>query len=399
MSRLVALSFSVLVVVGCSGEKTTMTFVVHETEYAAAPGSGEPNLFTTADGRVLMSWIEPIGDGHALRLAERSAGGWSEPMTVVAERDFFVNWADFPSIVETEDGRWIAHWLEKTARSPYAYHVMLVQSSDRGATWSEPVRAHVDESPTEHGFVSMVPLDEGETGILWLDGQNTGGGEGHRGAMQLRAGVISAAGPVTGERLIDDRICDCCQTAMTRTPGGLVAAYRDRSEEEIRDIAVSRFVDGEWSEPYHVGSDNWHFPACPVNGPALASAGDTVAIAWFAAPNEISAIRVAFSTDGGASFGTPIRIDDGDPLGRVDVELLDGETALVSWLERTNGAAEVRAKQVPRTGDAGPSWLVTSTSDARRSGFPRMTAYAGGVLFAWTLVGDEGGVRVARAEF
>lgn len=367
-----------------------------KVEFAAPAGSGEPNLFVTEDGRVLLTWFEPtVGEGHALRVAVRSSEGWSTPRTIVENRDFFVNWADFPSVAVLDDGTWVAHWLEKVASSTYAYHALLSLSADDGRTWSEPFPAHRDDSPTEHGFVTTVPLAGGGAALVWLDGRNTLGEGEDRGAMTLRFTTISADGEFGEEVLVDDRICDCCQTAMVRTTGGLVAAYRDRSEQEIRDIAVVRYVDGRWTDPYHVGNDHWLIPACPVNGPSLAAAGDAVGIAWFTAPEEESKVFVAFSADGGASFDEPVRVDDGRPQGRVDIELLDDGSALVTWLERVGKEAEVRARQVWRSGDAGASWLLTKTSQARRSGFPRMVRLGREIIFAWTLAGEDGGVRVA----
>jgi hypothetical protein len=363
------------------------TLVVGDVEFTAPAGSGEPNLFVTEDGRVMLTWFEPTAEeGHALRASVRSSEGWSTPLTIAENREFFVNWADFPSIAVLDDGTWVVHWLEKVASSSYAYHALLSFSSDEGRTWSEPVPAHRDDSPTEHGFVTTVPLSGGRAALVWLDGRNTGGGGEHRGAMTLRSTTLSADGTFGEEILLDDRICDCCQTAMVRTTGGLVAAYRDRSEEEIRDIAVVRYADGEWTEPYHVGNDNWHIPACPVNGPSLSAAGDAVVIAWFTAPEEESMVLVS-----------PVRVDDGRPQGRVDIELLDDGSALVMWLERVGEEGEVRARRVRRSGEAGPSWLIAETSPTRRSGFPRMVRVNEDIVFAWTLVGENGGVRVARA--
>ena len=51
----------------------------------------------------------------------------------------------------------------------------------------------------------------------------------------------------------------------------------------------------------------------------------------------------AFSFDGGASWGTARRVDEGRPLGRVDIELLPDGGAVLTWLESGPQAAEVRA--------------------------------------------------------
>lgn len=65
----------------------------------AAPGSAEPNLAVGRDGRVYLSWLEPTPDSaFALRLSSFAGGAWSAPRTIRSGRDFFVNWADFPSV-------------------------------------------------------------------------------------------------------------------------------------------------------------------------------------------------------------------------------------------------------------------------------------------------------------
>ncbi len=378
-------------------------YVVGNAEFSAPKGSKAQNLYATADGRVVLTWHEPLSDGgNALKLAIRQRGGrWSEPRTVSRGDSFFVNWADFPSLTELPSGGWLVHWLQRTAPTSYAYHVKLAISGDQGATWSSPFSPHRDVSATEHGFVSMVPWKDGAA-LVWLDGRQMTAGEGTdhgmgRGAMTIRFTTLDAAGKLGEEMLLDARTCECCQTALVRTASGLVAAYRDRSETELRNIAITRFAGGSWSEPKPVHDDGWHYPGCPVNGPSLSAVGDTVAIAWFTAPGEQRRVAVAFSTDGGATFGPPIQVDGGQPVGRVDVELLSGESLLVSWLEATRDGAEIRARQVDRSGRMGRPWVVTRTSEQRSSGFPRMVRVGDQMVFAWTEPAD-GGVRVAVAK-
>lgn len=388
-------------------EPSEPRIMVDSIELSLPAGSGEPNLFGTADGRAILSWLEPTApDGtHALRVAERDADGWSEPRTVRESDRFFVNWADFPSLVELADGQWLVHWLEKVDEATYAYHVRLAFSSDKGATWSEPITPHRDDSPTEHGFVSMVPLARGGAALVWLDGRQMArddpGGE-HEGLelgeMSFRATTVGAAGSLGEDVLLDPRTCECCQTALVATADGLLAAYRDRGEAEIRDIAVVRGVGNVWTEPERVAADEFYYPGCPVNGPQLSAAGDDVAIAWYTAPDQQARVYAAFSSDGGASFGPSIRIDDGDPLGRVDVEQLDDGSALVTWLERTAAAAEVRARLVRKDGWTGAAQTVSETSESRASGFPRLARVGDELVIAWTLTGPEGGVRVASLQ-
>ncbi|MFM9012946.1 MAG: exo-alpha-sialidase, partial [Gemmatimonadota bacterium] len=132
-------------------------------------------------------------------------------------------------------------------------------------------------------------------------------------------------------------------------------------------------------------------------GPAVSAVGDTVAAIWFSAPNDSARVQLLFSTDGGATFGSPIRIDDGRPTGRVDVELLVGDRALVSWVERVEGqGAEVRARLVHRAGTIEPAVVVSPSSGTRSSGFPKMTRTADGAIIAWTIPGTPSTIRLAR---
>ncbi|MDX1547584.1 MAG: sialidase family protein [Rhodothermales bacterium] len=369
----------------------------------AAPGSGMPNLTSTGDGGVLMSWIAPGTDtAWALRFARLDGTAWSEPRTIATGDDWFVNWADFPSIVALGEGRLAAHYLEKSSdASPYAYDVRIVQSRDGGATWSAPRTPHRDGTPTEHGFVSLMPGPDGHLRAVWLDGRRTGGGhDGHGGgAMTLRTATIGPDGALADEAELDARICDCCQSGGARTASGFLVAYRDRSDTapEIRDIATVRHDGTGWSAPARVHADGWELEGCPVNGPVVAADGARAAVAWFTAAGDTPRVRIAFSEDEGATFAAPIEVDDGAPIGRVDAVLLPGGDALVSWVERTDDGAAIRIRRVAPDGRRAPSQTVAPTSPARASGFPQLARQGDRLVLAWTEAADPARLHTAVA--
>jgi hypothetical protein len=378
---------------------------LREIPSPAAPGSAEPNLAAGDDGRVYLSWVEPAADSaHALRFAVLEGGRWSAPRTVASGRDWFVNWADFPSLAVLPGGRLAAHWLQRSGDGRYAYDVRIARSADGGATWSPGVVPHRDGVAAEHGFVSLWPEGGDSLGAVWLDGRKYAAAEGHGGGghgggeTMLLHTALSADGGVGAERPLDARICDCCQTGQAMTSAGPLVVYRDRSPDEVRDVYVVRRVGGRWTEPRPVHADGWKIAACPVNGPQAAARGERVAVAWFSGARDTARVLVAFSRDAGATWSQPVRVDDGDPAGRVDVELLDGGAALVSWIERTGGeAAEVRVRRVSPGGGRGAAATVAATGGERASGFPRMVRSGGEVVFAWTAPGDPSTVRTARA--
>ena len=73
--------------------------------------------------------------------------------------------------------------------------------------------------------------------------------------MTLRAAVVDADQATRAEQLVDDLICDCCQTDVAVATSGPVAVYRDRSPHEIRDIYVTRLLDGKWQTGKPVASN------------------------------------------------------------------------------------------------------------------------------------------------
>lgn len=403
-----------ITLVGCGSETTahdkaleqnTARDRVMEILRSPAPeGAAEPFLYSSSDG-VLLSWLEPVSDAKrfALRFSRYTDGRWSTPRTIIERDDLFVNWADFPSIVEDSGGTLFAHWLQKSGPSTYAYDVRMAISKDGGATWSDPFLLNRDGKKTEHGFVTLAALPGGGVGATWLDGREMNAEAGHEhdaGDMTIRYASVTDTGKITGDVELDQRACECCTTGMTITSAGPVIAYRDRSADEIRDISYVRGDASRWSEPRPVNVDGWKINACPVNGPQVDANGNRAVIAWFTAANEQQRVYAAFSDDGGANFGKPLKVDDGRPVGRVDVVMLEDGTSVVSWLEQTAAGAEIRAREVPSAGTLPPSIKVAESSTARAAGFTRMARAGSDVWFAWTEQNATGKrVRIARGRF
>jgi hypothetical protein len=175
---------------------------------------------------------------------------------------------------------------------------------------------------------------------------------------------------------------------------GPLVVYRDRSDKEIRDISIVRGTDGKWSAPRPVATDNWQLNGCPVNGPAIAAEGQRAAVAWFTSAGNVPRVKLAFSNDAGATFGAPIVVDDGNPVGRVDVLLLADGDAMVCWLEKLRDGGAVRVRRVSPLqagGKLGPAVTVAPSGTARSNGFPQMVRAGQSLVFAWT------GVRVLTA--
>lgn len=372
----------------------------------AGDGSAQPQLSTSSRG-VLLSWVERGADNATLKFAERTAAGWSAPRTVASGGNWFVNWADVPSVVRLDDGALAAHWLQKSGESTYAYDVRLSHSTDDGATWSAAVTPHHDGTETEHGFASLFQMPGAGLGLIWLDGRAMNpGADGHggaqhpdsseAGAMSVRFATFDKSWTQTSEMPIDPRVCECCPTTAVVTSDGPLVAFRNRSNEEIRDIYVSRFENGAWSEPKAVHDDNWQINACPVNGPMLSARGRDVVIAWFTVKEDGGKAFVAFSSDAGRTFGAPIRLDDAATLGRLDIQLLADSSAVATWIEYADGRSQLRARRIMPSGTTSPAVTVSDIARERSSGYPRVASNGSELVFAWT-ESQEGKTRVKTA--
>jgi len=370
-----------------------MAAQVQQLATPAGKGSGEPNLSVRSDGAVMLSWVEKVAAGHALRFAVREGDSWSKPKQVAAGDNWFVNWADFPSLVALPDGRLAAHWLVKSAKGTYDYDVHLAMSADGGDTWSKSLVPHRDGKKAEHGFVSLLPNADNSLSAFWLDGRAmkpTDGGHG-RGAMTLRYVEVLKGGELRRGALLDDRVCECCQTSAAMTSLGPVVVFRDRSEGEVRDISIVRRVAGKWTKSRPVSRDGWQVAGCPVNGPSVAAVGKQVVVGWFTAADNTGRVKLARSTDGGKTFAEPLIIDRGNPVGRVEVVMLPDGAVWMCWLTRVEKGAAVRARRVAEDGTLGVAITVAMTGAERRNGFPQVVRSGEQLLFAWT----DGGVKCA----
>lgn len=383
-----------------------------------APAATAPlalNLATDGDGRLVASWLEPrTGGGFTLRIAARDSSGWGDPRTVVSGAAFVTHPTDLPGVAFLPGAALLAHWQEEADWSAMDFEtdVRLAVSSDGGSNWSAPERPYPLPTLGEHGFVSTWPTETG-VGMIWLDarrqffvpGPDSASKGEWRGSMALHGAVIGADGRPVIEQVIDSVTCECCPTAAAVTSRGPVVVYRDRElpqdveqagiqyeQEVVRDIAITRFEAGQWTEPRIVHADGWVFNGCPNNGPAVAASDQRVVVAWMTGVGGRVAVYVAFSADAGDSFGAPIRIDDGKALGQVTVALA-GEGAVVGWLEHN----KVMARRIGVDGSRGQSIALGASAGTGR--LPRWATDGRSVIAGWLGAGDgAAAIRLVRLD-
>lgn len=366
-------------------EPEALITVVKEVQSPAGASSSLPHLTSNVNS-TLMSWVETKGDSLAtLYFSELENDIWQEPQAIVAGSDWFVNWADYPMVAENKGNYW-SHILKKSSKGTYSYDVKMNIKTKGSSTWETDIALHTDGTPTEHGFVTVLPYKDAFF-VTWLDGRNTEENEtGERGAMTIRAAEVASNGEVSHEYELDVSTCDCCQTTAAITDNGPIVLYRDRSEEEIRDISIVRQVNETWTAPKTIHADGWKIKGCPVNGPKVAALGNNVAVAWFTAAQDTARVQVVFSKDGGENFQKPTVIAKGTTIGRVDVVWVDEETAVVSWMDTKEKISSLNVMKISKTGVASEKVTVLEINGSRQSGFPQLEKVDDMLYFAWTQV-------------
>ena len=380
---------------------TSKDVVVKEIPFLHENSNAQPSL-VSGEGSLSLSWISSNeGEKSTLNFSQFKEGKWINTQTMATGSDWFVNWADFPAHAINEN-LILSSYLKKSDSGTYTYDVILSLQKLSGEKVKEDFLLHTDGVKAEHGFVSIIPNHNQGFFITWLDGRNTVDKDldGYHKPMTIRFAEITNKGDIIDESELDSATCDCCQTSIAITNKGPVVVYRDRSDKEVRDIYIARKINGIWGVPTPIHNDGWEINGCPVNGPKVASNSNNLAISWFTASNEKPIVNLSFSKSNGASFGTPIKINDDDAIGRVDVAFLNPQEVLVSYIEGDDVGTYLRIKKVSIDGKVSAPITISKIDGGRNSGVPQLEILDNEAFIVWTVFeGKKNQLKTVKLSF
>src|SRR5690348_14510452 len=93
----------------------------------AGARSTEPQ-FTVSSRGVLLSWVEQGDKAASLKFAERTANGWSEAKQVASGDNWFLSYADMPTVMRMRDGTLVSNWYLSTNPVAEGYDILLSYS-------------------------------------------------------------------------------------------------------------------------------------------------------------------------------------------------------------------------------------------------------------------------------
>ena len=341
--------------------------------------SSEPNLYTSINGGTYLSFISTSDTSDISKLyfskLELNNLEWNSPSLINSSTDWFVNWADFPRITTNNQKGISVHYLEKSSSETYSYDIKVMNSKDEGNSWNNPMKLHNDNTKTEHGFVSTINYNNNFLST-YLDGRQNELAKENKNLkpqMTLRATSYNIDGVILMDELIDNKVCDCCQTDIALTSDNSpITVYRDRSNNETRDIYYSYYKNSKWSNPLPVFNDNWIISGCPVNGPAISTFNSSSSLIWYTEIDGESKIKIAFTDDITKGFDDPILINANNPLGRVDIEMINENSSIISYMDYINDKAYLKLQKIDRYTDINKSIIIDEISNTRSSGFPKI---------------------------
>ena len=365
---------------------TSREIKIEKIPFFQENNNAQPSL-VSKNGSLSLSWISSDDEKKAaLNFSQFKEGKWINPQTIVTGSDWFINWADFPTHAINEDLILTSH-LKKSDSSTYTYDVVLNLQKLNGEKIKEDFILHSDGTKSEHGFVSIVSNNNKGFYVSWLDGRNTilKGPEGQHNPMTIRFAEVTNRGEIINEKELDSATCDCCQTSITGTDNGPVVVYRDRSENEIRDIYITRNINGLWEAPVPVHNDGWIINGCPVNGPKVASNLNNLAVSWVTVSNGRPIVNLSFSKSNGEDFESPIKINDLDATGRVDVVFINAKDVLVSYIEGDDNGTFLRIKKVSIDGKVSVPITISEIDGGRNTGVPQLEKFNDQIVIVWTV--------------
>ena len=382
--------------------------------------AASPDLAIAGDGTLYLLWV----DTGPRAAAAAAAGGMNHDAAldvVLARSDDGGATFSAPVRVNPQAG---SVWSFPSARpelavaAPGTVHVFYTINAKSPAN-GKPVLAPMYARSTDRGKtfsagLELIPIPDGDlshfmhggfaqaetfgtviawgrnVAVVWIDTRHMRS-EADNGALFSALSTDDGASFAPARTISVGDICPCCQVTAAVSGDALLIGER-RVEDGYRDSHVAVSTDGgrSFGTPLRLGTERWKIDGCPLKPTVLAAAGDSVYAAAFNAAGGTSGIRWAMSTDGGRSFGPFDRlvpeaaVSDAPALVATD----GGVTAL--WHGKL-AAGDQRSVFMRASADRGKTWSAPRalSSPGVEAAYPAAVARQDGSIVAAWLEGDR----------
>ena len=285
----VLLSLSVLA--SCAPTtRSTDWAVVHEVTppFLLNEAGADPALALDRAGRVALTWVRRDSSGGNdlwVSIASDSDVNFSEPVRVNPTPGRVSSYSESrPVAAWGRDGQLLVAWAQAREGVPYADDIALRASPDGGRAWgsTQLVNAdHGDPKSPYHGFIALESMPDGRAIMAWIDGrdQKLAAGEDEPHVASIWSASSADGGATWGANVRVARdVCPCCRPALRTAPASdapgaastVAVAYRG-AHRDLRDPRMAFSTDGgaTFGADTLVSADRWWMPGCPAVGLGL----------------------------------------------------------------------------------------------------------------------------------
>lgn len=249
-----------------------------EAVFAAAAAiifSGvQPQLAVVGD-RVLLTF----GQGNVISVVQSANGGetFGRPSQLLVPGKMSLGMRRGPRIAATNDAVLVAAVVGAKGGGADG-DVLLFRSTDRGATWAEPVAINDVPDSAREGLHAIAAGPSGLVVVAWLDLREKG--------TRVYAAISRDHGATwTPDALAysspSGTVCECCHPSVAIGTEGRVAIMFRNSLAGNRDMYMAESNDGVTFTPAtKLGTGSWALNACPMDGGAVAFGNEGVVSTW-----------------------------------------------------------------------------------------------------------------------
>lgn len=363
-------------------------------EPVVAVPSGTVAFTITSDdetGRVFVAVAHANGEQHSVQVAVSNDNGKTFLLPVVASAFASGENAShrgLPRVAMAGDQAVLLfgpHEVAKARQEGLAYGRVtptIVRSSDGGKTWSGPT--FLDEGQPQHSraFLTIAADGADRLYVAWI--KTFAKGTYKPAGQSMDVLVSEDAGESWKPQAVeaDFPICPCCQLTLLGQPDGAFIGWRGidpiDNKTQIRDMKLSKTTDGgaSWASPVKPHDDRFITTTCVHSGlgadrdPGL----DRLHLAWWTGAEGRVGYWYAQSDDGGKTFSAPRPLQHDAAPGQVDLAVDPSGNAWIVWEDKSTTPFSVRTALVRRGLDL-PETATTAISGT----YPEVDALGDGV--------------------
>jgi len=380
MSKTLTLFVLLLFLTGCSRFSADASrATTFQPVQISAPDvdAAEPVTVTAPEGGFYVAWVNHNANSQSdVMLARFDSEGTAQGSAVMVNQQPGVATAwrgDPPSVAIAGKSVYVLWTARVESEGKKSTDLYLSVSNNQGKSFASAVKVNDDKLLGAHGMHSLAVAGDGKIYAAWLDERNIpapkpskhAGGHHMESNRELFVAHSTDGGKTfSANRKVAENVCPCCKTALAVSPDGtLYASWRQVLPGNFRHIAVASSTDGgaSFSSPVIVSDDKWMLQGCPVSGPSLStSAQGTLKVVWYAAgEGDAPGLYFAETRDKGRTFS---------PRSLLTQEAVKGTPALAGANDRAVAIWQGSVGQQPETkirelGGAGAAVSVAANAE------------------------------------